>query len=207
MTPVVPVSGFQHMPGMTTLPRMGIIAPMRIICFLALAGTLAGPAAIYTFAKEEPEKPCKVYFTVIEHDEQTSNLNMIGLNGPQREWFAKHGAKEAPNICLVNGNATGQRVTVETGDEGYIQKTVGELPFYSISWEEHRVFVPDHDGGHMAYTASGILSIWKKSANAGNGDFVPISPIHSTNHTIFSSSSTSLLKDALKEIRTRNSAN
>lgn len=137
---------------------------------------------------------------VVEHDEQTSNLNMVGLNRPQQEWYDKHGAKEAPGFCLVNGNATGMRVTVENSDEKYIQSVVGTAPLYSIAWEQHQVFIPDDQGGHYAYRSTGILSIWNSSAKGGEGDFIPISPVHNTNRTILSSSSASLLKDALKEI-------
>jgi hypothetical protein len=156
-----------------------------------------------TFAKDKTEKNCKVYFMVVEHDELTSNLNMVGLNQPQREWFEKHGAKDAPGLCLVNGNAAGSRVTVETADENYIESIVGTSPLYSIAWEEHRVFVPDNNGGHNAFQASGILSIWTATADGGKGDFVPISPVHDTNRTIFTSSSASLLKSALKELGKR----
>jgi hypothetical protein len=156
------------------------------------------------FAKNNPQQNCKIYFSVVEHDEQTSNLNMVGLNRPQQTWYDKHGAKVAPGLCLVNGNATGIRITVDNSDEKYIESIVGTKPFYSIAWEEHQVYVPDNQGGHYAYEAKGILSIWKSTANGGDGDFVPLSPIHDTNRTIFSSSSVSLLKYALKEIANRN---
>ena len=88
------------------------------------------------FAKNGLEQSCKVYFIVVEHDEETSNLNMTGLNHSQQEWYDKHGAKEAPGFCNVNGNATGLRVTPENGDEEYIHKVVGTSPFYSIAWED-----------------------------------------------------------------------
>jgi hypothetical protein len=161
-------------------------------------GILIGPQL--TFAKNRPEQTCKVYFMVVEHDEQTSNLNMVGLNRPQQEWYDKHGAKEAPGLCLVNGNLMGMRVTAETIDEKYVDGIVGTAPFYSIAWEQHQVFVPDDQGGHYAYRSTGIVSICTVSAKGGDWSLVPISPVHNTNRTILSSSSASLLKDALKEI-------
>ncbi len=165
------------------------------------AGILFAPQA--SFAKNKPHQDCKVYFTIVERDEQTSNLNMIGLNRPQQEWYEKSGVKEMPELCLVNGDATGMRITVESIDEKYAESIVGTRPFYSIMWEEHQIYVPDSAGGHYAYVATGILAIWTPSANKGDGDFVTLSPVHSTNRTIFSSSSVSLLKDALNYIAKR----
>ena len=171
------------------------------IALAICAGILLGPQA--AFAKNKPQQNCKVYFTVVEHDEETSNLNMVGLNRSQQEWYDKHGAKEAPGFCLVNGNARGTRVTAENIDEQYVEGVVGTKPYYSIAWEEHQVFVPDDQGGHYAYRSTGILSVWNPSAKGGAGDLVSLSPVHNTNRTILSSSSVSLLKNALKEIAKR----
>ena len=171
------------------------------IALAICAGILFVPPV--SFAKNNPQQECKVYFTIVEHDEETSNLNMVGLNHSQQEWFEKNREKEAPGICLVNGDATGMRVTLESSDEKYAEQIVGTKPFYSIAWEEHQIYVPVGNSGHYAYIATGILSIWTPSANKGDGDFVTLSPVHSTNRTIFSSSSVSLLKDALKYIAKR----
>lgn len=73
---------------------------------------------------------------------------------------------------------------------------MGNAPLYLIAWEEHRVFVPDEKGGHYAWSASGVLNRW----DYGKKDFIPVMPLHNTNRTILTSSSTSLLKDGLKEI-------
>jgi hypothetical protein len=115
---------------------------------LAIFGFLVGPQL--TFARSNPQQDCRIYFTVIERDEETSNLSMVGLNRHQQEWYEKHGAKEAPGLCLLNGNATDTRVTLENSDEKYVESMVGTKPFYSIAWEQHRVFVPDDQGGHYA---------------------------------------------------------
>ena len=146
---------------------------------------------------------CKMYFMVVEHDIETSNLNMTGLTEPQRNWWTKHRANEFRGICHIDGNRSGERVTVETADEPYIDGIVGSSPLYSIAWGEERIFVPDKNGGHYAWSAHGILSIYSAAANAGKGDFVSIAPVHDTNHTVFSSSALSLLKEALAEIRKR----
>jgi hypothetical protein len=173
--------------------------PFNLFFCVPLCGVFClGPAT--ATAKDNHVTACKVYFMVVEHDEETSNLNMVGLNHPQRDWYEKHGAKDAPGLCLVNGNAAGARVTVENVDENFVQKTVGNAQLYSIAWEEHRELVPDTNGGHYAYKATGILSRWTPGTTGTDGDFVPISPVHNTNRTILSSSSASLLKDALQEI-------
>jgi len=64
-----------------------------------------------------------------------------------------------------------------------------------LEWEEHQVFVPDENGGHYAFSANGILYRMEFS---GKGSAIPIGPVHQTNRTIFSSSSLSLLKAAIK---------
>jgi hypothetical protein len=171
------------------------------IALLACVEVLISP--LTAIAKNKPAEACKVYFMAVERDTQTSKLNMVGLNKPQADWWKKHGARDAPSVCLVNGNATGERVTAESVDEKYIEGVVQSAPLYSVAWGEEKEFVPDSDGGHYAYDARGILSVWSPSANKGEGDFIAVGPIHNTNRTILSSSSLSLLKDALVEIRKR----
>jgi hypothetical protein len=165
-----------------------------LLAFLLVAST----AAVRLSSQHPANKACKTYFIVTEKDETTVNLNMIGLNEPQGKWYKKH-AGEFPSICLVNGDASGKRVTVDGASESYIGSVVGDAPLYSIAWEEHKVFVPDDNGGHYAWSANGILSRWDQTKQ----DFVALAPIHSTNRTIFTSSSTSLLKDGLQEVQNR----
>jgi hypothetical protein len=171
------------------------------IAALLCCGVLCGPA--HAEKKSQTNVACKVYFMVVEHDTQTSNLNMVGLTKPQAEWWEKHGARETPGICLVNGNSKGERVTVESSDEAYIDRIVKSAPFYSVAWGEERIFVPDQNGGHGAFSAHGILSIWTPSADEGKGDFIAVCPIANSNRTILSSASLSLFKDALEEIKRR----
>jgi hypothetical protein len=153
-----------------------------------------------TFAhKHPPAGACKAYFVVTEKDEKTVNLNMLGLNETQAKWYKKHGG-EFPSLCPVNGDPSGKRITLpDAASESYIDSIVGDAPLYFIAWEEHRLYVPDGNGGHYAWSANGILSRWDQSKQ----DFVSIAPIHNTNRTILSSSSVSMLKDGLQEIQSR----
>lgn len=168
-----------------------------------LASLVVCLVAVSTFAKPKSPAPCKVYFIVGEQDyEATVSLPMIGLNRPQSNWYKKHGDQFA-GICLANLDNTGKRVVLNEASEAVLDKIVGDAPLYAIAWEEHRVYVPDGNGGHYAWSANGILSVWDRAANNGKGALTPIAPIHNTNRTILSSSSTSLLKDALKEIQDR----
>jgi hypothetical protein len=141
---------------------------------------------------------CKTYFVVAEKDSNTVDLNMIGLTEAQQSWYNKHG-KDFPSLCIVNGDASGKRITLDGASEAYVLSVIGSLPVYLIAWEEHKVFVPDNKGGHYAWSANGILSRWDRDKQ----DFVAVTPIHNTNHTIFSASDTSLLKAGLKEIEDR----
>jgi hypothetical protein len=156
-------------------------------------------AAAETRASKHPNSSCAAYFVVAEKDSTTVNLNMLGLSEPQQKWYKKHGG-EFPSLCLVNGDASGKRVTQDEASEAYMNSVVGDAPLFLIAWEEHKVFVPDDNGGHYAWSANGTLSRWDKIKQ----DFVAVAPIHSTNRTIFTSASTSLLKDGLKEIESRN---
>jgi hypothetical protein len=162
------------------------------VALLGILLTTSGALA----KKHPPSTSCRAYFVVAEKDRITVNLTMVGLNGKQEKWYEQHGG-EFPGLCLVNGNASGKRVTLDSlTSSDYLDSIVGTSPLYMIGWEEHLVFVPDDNGGHHAYSANGILSRWDKDKQ----DFIPIGPAHNTNRTIFSSASASLLKDGLKEI-------
>jgi hypothetical protein len=127
---------------------------------------------------------------------------MLGLNKKQGDWYRKNGnQKEFTGICVANASESGEQVPLEAGSEEHISRTVGDSPLYLIAWEEHRVFVPDNQGGHYAWSANGTLSRWENSDNENGGKFVPVGPIHNTNRTILSSSSLSLLKEAIIQIR------
>lgn len=152
-------------------------------------------------AGSKDKATCQAFFVAVEQDEATVSLKMAGLNKPQGDWYKKSGNQgEFAGVCIVNANETGERVPLESGSEQYMSRIVGDSPLYLVSWEEHRVFVPDDQGGHYAFRANGILSKW--DARKPNGqNFVAVGPVHNTNRTILSSSSVSLLKDAIKQIR------
>jgi hypothetical protein len=164
----------------------------KLILCAPVFAMLASPGAA---KKHPPTNSCNAYFIVTEQDAVTVNLPMIGLNEAQQKWYDKKGG-QFPGLCLVNGNGTGGRIPLDSGNETYINSVVGKAPLYSIAWEEHKEFVPDDSGGHYAWSANGILSRW----NYDLKDFVAIGPVHNENKTILSSSSTSMLKDGLKEI-------
>jgi hypothetical protein len=100
--------------------------------------------------------------------------------------------------ALGNPDKTGERKAVIDGQDDpdhYLEQTIGDAPLYILGWEEHRVFVPDNNGGHYAYSSNGILY---RMDYTGEGKMTPIAPVHDTNRTILSSSSVSLLKAAIK---------
>jgi len=153
--------------------------------------------------KPKDQAPCRVFFVMVEQDEITVNLKMVGLNKQQSSWYKKEGnQKEYAGVCIVHANESGEQIALESGSEEYINRTVGDSPLYLIAWEEHKVFVPDTKGGHYAYSANGTLSKWRSdNTKPDGGNFVPVGPVHQTNRTILSSSSVSLLKYAIKELR------
>jgi hypothetical protein len=175
---------------MTFTPTRIAVSSLLLVCITGVAG-----------AGSKDKAPCKAFFVAVEQDEVTVNLKMVGLNRPQNDWYTKNGnQKEFAGVCLVNASKSGERVPLESSSEELISNAVGDFPLYLISWEEHRVFVPDDQGGHNAFSSNGTLSRWDNSKPNGQ-NFVPIGPVHNTNRTILSSSSVSLLKDAIKQIR------
>src|SRR5580658_7256579 len=130
---------------------------MRSALAIVIALTLYYPASAKD--RKRPTDPgssvCKVYFVVAEQDAVTVNLPMVGLNDEQRGWYKKDGG-EFPTLCLVNADASGKRVVANDSSafDSYLDSVVGASPLYMITWEEHRVFVPDNNGGHYAWSAS-----------------------------------------------------
>jgi hypothetical protein len=179
-------------------------------------------------ANEQPA-PCIVYFSVVENDEGSVHLSVLGMNNPQSSWYKKHGDRNKyEGICYL-------------GDEA---RAPAEAPLYAIVWGEHFVTEPyayrdqatvrvdgdvkaivmDQNGdtrtvsgtnstgapvSHISskekksYVADGWLSVWDPKTNEGKGSFVPIAPLQNHNNTDLSSASTSLLKDAMEQIRQR----
>ncbi len=170
----------------------------RLAAFAFLLFSIAGAAS----AGSKGKAPCKAFFVMVEQDEITVNLRIVGLNKQQNSWYKKNGnQKEYAGVCVVHANESGEQIALESGSEEYINSTVGDSPLYLIAWEEHKVFVPDKNGGHYAYSANGTLSKWRSdNTKPDGGTFVPVGPVHDTNRTILSSSSVFLLKFAIKEI-------
>ena len=71
-------------------------------------------------------------------------------------------------------------------------------PVYVVQWRLTQVFVPDNNGGHYGYNASGVLS---RLGSDANGNLIPIGPVHDTSRTILSDPTISLLKAVIKQIK------
>ena len=170
---------------------------MKIVLF-AFIPLLA--CSLLAFSAPKDNAPCKAFFMAIEQDDSTVSLKMAGLNKLQYDWYRKAGnKKEFAGVCLAPANASGQQVPVEVISDEYMNG-IGDAPFYLLAWEQHQVFVPDNNGGHYAFSSNGTLSRWEKSKPKGK-NFVVIGPVHNTNRTILSSSSISLLKELIRQIR------
>ena len=170
-----------------------------------------------------------MYFSVVENDEGSVHLSVLGMNNPQSSWYKKHGDRDKyEGICYLRDEA----------------RAPAEAPLYAIVWGEHFVTEPyayrdqatvrvdgdvkaivmDQNGdtrtvsgtnstgapvSHISskekksYVADGWLSVWDPKTNEGKGSFVPIAPLQNHNNTDLSSASTSLLKDAMEQIRQR----
>ncbi len=200
-----------------------------------------GLCALPSGAKPKPSTPCKAYVIVVEHDEVTVGLTMVGLNKPQTNWYKKNMKGKYAGVCPLN--PPGQEA-VDGLPSAPPNRVDPALPVYAIVWGEHLVSQPytysyttqeqssgrvsgtiTDNGGNSAdvqgttttttpvehessgvknyYVADGFLELWNSSAKAGDGAFVPIRPLHNHNRTIFTSASTSLLKDGLEQIAER----
>lgn len=183
-------------------------------------------------AKSKSPASCVVYFSVAEHDEITVGMTMKWLNKPQSSWYGKHGDRDkfagicyvakvadapsgAPLYLIVWGEHlesrpytyTYQTTETQTGTvSGTVTDNEGNTSnVYGTTTQDvpvqHTV-----SGQSRYYVADGWLAAWDHSAVNGKGDFVPVSPLHNHNITKFTSASTSLLKDAMEQIRDRESA-
>jgi len=175
---------------------------------------------------------CRAYFTVLEADEVTVGLPMLGLNKPQLSWFKKHGEdRRYAGICYWDLGGDKSQVSLA---EFLSQEKVGAIgfpnvPVYIITWGESLVIQPysysyqaheksnvkvtDENGNTSSgtitvpvtrsesgtkryYVATGILQRWDSTTQK----IVPVAPLHNHNRTIFTSASTSLLKDGLEAV-------
>lgn len=216
---------------------------VRLFVLCGLATLCTSPV----YAGPKPSTPCKAYVIVIEHDEVTVGLSMVGLNKPQLSWFKKHGDKGRYAGVCAWGPPGDMQESVAALPSKLANGIKPGLPVYAIIWGEHLVGQPysytyttqeeatgnvsgtvtDNSGDtadvqgtttttvpveHRAsgvkhyYVADGWLALWNPSANNGKGALVPIGPLHNHNHWVFTSASTSLLKDGLEKIAKRERA-
>jgi hypothetical protein len=181
------------------------------------AGTESGPTS------------CAVYFVVVERDQMTVSLSLEGLNKPQRRWYEKHGNRgkfagicyrkvsdappDAPLYAIVWGeHLASQPYTWTSTSTEQASGTVTLTDEYGGPAGTGRVTmdVPvrrTHSGVESYYLADGWLAVWDSNAagpgGKGKGNFIPIGALHNHNRTDWTSASTSLLKDALNQIRER----
>lgn len=144
---------------------------------------------------------CRAYFIALEQDEETVNLRMVGLNRSQADYYADYGGRY-PNICVVNADPSGKRVAINGLDDSFddhVSSVTAGRPLYLIQWEEHRVVVPDSNGGHNAWSANGALYHWDYEKK----DFIAVCPVHNVNRWIFYSAAVSLLEEGLREVADR----
>jgi hypothetical protein len=176
--------------------------------------------------------PCKAYFTVLEADEVTVGLPMLGLNKPQLSWFKKHGEDgRYSGICYwyLEGDKSQVSLAEFLNQEKVGATRLPSAPLYIITWgeslvtqtysdsyqahEQSTVKVTDENGNTSSgtitvpvtrsysgtkryYVATGILQRWDSTTQ----EIVPVAPLHNHNRTIFTSASTSLLKDGLEAV-------
>ena len=128
----------------------------------------------------------------------TSDLAMTELTEGQIDWIRKNQHKsEVIGICPFSFDRTNKRISatlVKDPDPA----AINGKPMYVVRWKQEKAFVPDSNGGHYAIVASGILY---RMDMGGGGNLVPIGPVHDTNHTIFTDSTVSLLKNVLKQVK------
>ena len=177
-------------------------------------------------ANEQPT-PCVVYFSVIENDEVSVHPSVLGMNKPQTSWYKKHGDRDKyAGICYV-GDGTSAPAEAPLYAIVWGEHLVSEPYVYSYQAAvrvdgDVNAAVTDQNGNSSTvsgtnstgtpvshtssrtkkyYAADGWLAVWNPKTNEGKGSFVPIAPLQNHNNTDLSSSSTSLLKDAMEQIR------
>jgi len=168
---------------------------MKTLCLLVavLSLPLAG------WAKKKPDTKCDSYFAMVEQDSFTENLAMEGLNKSQLKWYDKHRAdSDYAGVCFLFPNNTGQRVPAQSLKDSKMPEPDAGKTVYVVGWHLTQEFVPDNNGGHYVYDATGVLS---RLGNDPNGNLIPIGPVRDTSKTIFSDPTISLLKAVIKQIK------
>ena len=87
--------------------------------------------------------PCRAYFTVLESDEVTVGLPMLGLNKPQLSWYKKHGGNDHfAGICYWDLNQ-GDKSQISFAEFLNQEKSgsirLPDAPLYVITWGESLV--------------------------------------------------------------------
>jgi hypothetical protein len=179
-------------------------------------------------ANEQPT-PCVVYFSVVENDEVGVRLSVLEMNKAQTSWYKMHGDRDKyAGICYVEDGARapaevplyaivwGEHLVSEPYVYSY-QTTVrvdGDVnpTVTDQNGSTRTVSGTNSTGAPVSHTSSGKkkyhvadgwLAVWNPKTNEGKGSFVPIAPLQNHNNTDLSSGSTSLLKDAMEQIRQR----
>lgn len=184
-----------------------------LVCCLAIA--------FVTQAKTKTPGACKVYFTAVENDEITVGLTMVGLNKPQASWYKKHGDRDKfSGICFVKSvsdapasvplyavvwgeHLASRPYTYHYQTNEQVSGTVTDSNGDTSTVQTNVPVEHTESGESRFYVADGWLATWDRTANAANGAYTPIAPLHNHNTTKFTSASTSLLKDAMEQIAQR----
>jgi hypothetical protein len=95
--------------------------------------------------RSKPQIGCQAYVMVMQHDEVTGGLWMVGLNKSQYQWWKKHGNKgDHKGICYLGQEGESQQSLewFRAHPTMNLQDTNRELPVYFIIWGEHQMSRP-----------------------------------------------------------------
>jgi PDZ domain-containing protein/PEGA domain-containing protein len=196
-----------------------VLPPMKLkpIGCLAILLLVAGKIE----ANEQPSS-CAVYFSVLKNDQAPVHLLLWKMNEPQRSWYEKYGNRDRyAGICYLENGAS------PPGDEPLYAIVWGEHLAdepYTYSYEATAHAGSDvnpttagQNGASSAsapvnnsssetkkhYVVDGWLAVWNLQTSGSKGSFVPIGPLHSHSRTDVTSTSLSLLKEAMEQISQR----
>jgi hypothetical protein len=113
---------------------------------------------------------CTAYFTILETDEVTVGLSMLGLNKSQSDWYNKHGKQgEFTGLCYWDETGNQSQVSLEkfTSDRksGKIEMPSG--PVYMISWGES-LKSQSYQGSYQTQE-QGTVTVTDEKGNSSNG--------------------------------------
>jgi len=194
---------------------------MNLKCIACLATLLLAISKIE--ANEQPA-PCVVYFSVLKNDEVAVHRPVLKMSEPQNSWYAKYGNRDKyAGICYLENGAQAPAdqplYAIVWGEhlesEPYTYSYEASAPVSGDATDQNAntstvlgttstsAPVNHSSSGTKHYMADGWLAIWKPQTSEAKGSFVPIAPLHYHNRTDLASASTSLLKDAMEQIRRR----